>query len=506
MSLVDNHLLLPLEEYAFLVGPRISESGDGELVPAVLRLWPQPQPRTKSHVIHDARIQQLNRDEPGDGSYVLYWMQQSQRVRFNHALEYAIREANASDRSLVVGFGLMDDYPEADERHYFFMLEGLQDVERDLGQRRIKFVVRRGSPDDVALELAKDAALVVCDRGYLRHQREWRKRVAREAGRAVVQVESDIVVPVEVASDRPETAARTLRPKIHRHLDEFLTGLSPTSPAKDSRRLAITGDVDLSDVPRLLRRLGLDREVRPVKRLKGGSSEARRRLAAFLRHRLEGYDERRNEPSKWHSSFMSPYLHFGHISPVEIALKARDAKGGGTQDRDAYLEEAIVRRELAINFVYYKDRYDSYKSLPGWARKTLKRHRNDRRDAVYTRSQLEAAETHDRYWNAAMREMVHTGFMHNYMRMYWGKKILEWCRTPEYAFRTALYLNNKYFLDGRDPNSYANVAWCFGQHDRGWPERKVFGKVRYMNDRGLERKFDMEAYLEQVDRLVAKED
>jgi deoxyribodipyrimidine photo-lyase len=258
-------------------------------------------------------------------------------------------------------------------------------------------------------------------------------------------------------------------------------------------------------VPRLLRRLDLDRSVGPVKRLKGGSSEAGRRLTLFLRHYLEGYDKRRNEPSEWHLSFMSPYLHFGQISPLEIALKLRDAKSGSQQDRDAYLEELIVRHELAINFVYYNDNYDAYGSLPEWARKTLQQHRADQREHVYTRSQLEAAKTHDRYWNAAMREMVHTGYMHNYMRMYWGKKILAWCRTPEYAFQTALYLNNKYFLDGRDANSYANVAWCFGQHDRGWGERQVFGKVRYMNDRGLERKFDMAAYLEQVDRLVNEE-
>ena len=190
---------------------------------------------------------------------------------------------------------------------------------------------------------------------------------------------------------------------------------------------------------------------------------------------------------------------------MEVALKVAATKGGSKDDREAYLEELIVRRELAINFVYYAKNYDSYGSLPGWARKTLKRHRNDSREHVYTRAQLEAADTHDKYWNAAMREMVHSGFMHNSMRMYWGKKILEWCNTPEYAFRTALDLNNKYFLDGRDPNSYANVAWCFGQHDRGWTERKIFGTVRYMNDRGLERKFDMDAYIESVDALVEKE-
>ena len=191
---------------------------------------------------------------------------------------------------------------------------------------------------------------------------------------------------------------------------------------------------------------------------------------------------------------------------MEIGLKVCAASGGRDADRDSYLEELIVRRELAANFVHFQPDYGSYSCLPEWARKTLEEHRDDPREHVYTKSEMEKAQTHDRYWNAAMREMVHTGFMHNYMRMYWGKKILEWCRTPEYAFRTALELNNRYFLDGRDMSSYANVAWCFGLHDRGWTEREIFGKVRYMNDRGLERKFDMEGYRKRVDDLVAREE
>jgi deoxyribodipyrimidine photo-lyase len=460
----------------------------------------------EDRVIHQRRIRRLNDAGPTDGSFVLYWMQQSQRARFNPALEHAIREANSREQSVVVVFGLMDDYPEANARHYAFMLEGLRDVERELGERRIKFVVRHGSPDEVALTLARRASMVVCDRGYLRHQVEWRRRVAREADRPVVQVEGDVVVPVDVVSDKQEHAARTLRPKLNERRDEFVTDLSATSPRKDSRRLRVKGDVDLSDIPGLLRRLRLDRSVRPVRRLRGGAGEARRRLTRFLRARLDDYDERRNEPGDWHTSFLSPYLHFGQISPVEVALKVQRASSGSRDDRAAYLEELIVRRELAINFVHYNSDYDSYASLPEWARTTLDEHRDDAREHVYTRWELEAAETHDRYWNAAMREMAHTGFMHNYMRMYWGKKILEWCRTPEYAFRTALHLNNKYFLDGRDPNSYANVAWCFGLHDRGWPEREIFGKVRYMNDRGLERKFDMDTYVQRVDELVERED
>ncbi len=456
-------------------------------------------------MIHEDRIRRLNDAEPADGSFVLYWMQQSQRAHFNHALEHAIREANARDQSVIVGFGLMDDYPEANARHYAFMLEGLREVESELGKRRVKFVVRRGSPDKVALELARDASLVVCDRGYLRHQHQWRCTVAREADRPVVEVEADVVVPVEVASGKQEYAARTLRPKLNAHRDEFLEDLSATAPKKDSRPLHLKGDVDLSDIPGLLRRLKLDRSVPPVRRLRGGTGEARRRLTGFLRSRLDGYDERRNEPGEWHSSLLSPYLHFGQISPVEIALKVRQASSGTRDDRAAFLEELIVRRELAINFVRYNSDYDSYACLPDWARTTLDEHRDDEREHVYTRPELEAAETHDPYWNAAMREMVHTGFMQNYMRMYWGKKILEWTNTPEYGFRTALHLNNKYFLDGRDPSSFANVAWCFGLHDRGWTEREIFGKVRYMNDRGLERKFDMDAYIEGVEELVAKE-
>jgi len=200
---------------------------------------------------------------------------------------------------------------------------------------------------------------------------------------------------------------------------------------------------------------------------------------------------------------MSPYLHFGQISPLEIALAVRRSRVRDRANKDAYLEELLVRRELAINFVFYNRRYDVYASLPRWARATLKAHRHDRREHVYTLRQLEAAETHDPYWNAAMTEMRLTGKMHNYMRMYWGKKILEWTRTPAAAFRRALDLNNRYFLDGRDPASYANVAWCFGKHDRPWKQRPVFGTVRYMNAAGLERKFDMDAYVRRVAGLSA---
>jgi deoxyribodipyrimidine photo-lyase len=432
-------------------------------------------------------------------------MQQSQRATGNPALEYAIQAANRAGLPVLVAFGLMDDYPDANLRHYRFMLEGLCDVEQTLARRRISFVVRRGAPAEVAVALADDAALVVCDRGYLRHQKAWRAGVAERVPCALVQVEGDVVVPVEAASHKAEIAARTLRPKLHRVWDDFLTPHEDGALDAPPLDPGIESDVDLADIDGVLARLKLDRSVDAVRRFQGGTEQARRRLHEFLDDGLDGYAETRSEPAAFRCSLISPYLHFGQISTVEIALAVRDAEKGADADRRSYLEELIVRRELAANFVNFEPDYDDFACLPAWARASLEDHRADRREHAYGRAELIGAKTHDPYWNAAMREMVHTGFMHNYMRMYWAKKILEWSPAPETAFHTILHLNNRYFLDGRDANSYANVAWIFGVHDRPWFERPIFGKVRYMNASGLERKFDMAAYLAAVDRLVAAE-
>lgn len=450
--------------------------------------------------VQEERVRHLNDEDVRDGGYVLYWMQSSQRADHNHALEYAVQKANELDQRLLVVFGLTDDYPEANLRHYAFMLEGLADVEEALGKRGIKFVVRRGSPDEVALEAGKDASLIVTDRGYMRPQKEWQKKVAGEAGCLVTQVESDVVVPVELASGKQEHAARTLRPRIHEYLDDFLVGLTPTKLEKHSSNMQEKG-LDLSDIGKVLDGMDLDTSVGALSHLyRGGSSEAKKMFRRFLKKSLPDYDANRNQPQTDYVSHMSKYLHFGHVSPIWLALEAKEAGGG--ENTESFVEELIVRRELSMNFVFYNEDYDSYSNLPGWAKETLKDHKNDDREYTYTAKQLENAETHDGYWNAAMKEMVHTGYMHNYMRMYWGKKILEWSNTPEHAYRTTLYLNNKYFLDGRDPNSYANVAWVFGQHDRGWTERPVYGKVRYMSSGGLERKTKPDRYVEKVEKRI----
>jgi len=441
-------------------------------------------------MIHPQRIQYLNNLPERPGRYILYWMQASQRARFNHALEYAIEQANARSLPVVALFAITGDFPDANARHYSFMLEGLNETRESLAKRGIALIFRHASPERAALELSKDAALVVVDRGYLHIEREWRTRLAEKIDRRFVQVESNVVVPVETASDKEEFSARTIRPKIHKLLETFLVPVKHRRTRVPSLNLNLSS-LDISDVPKTLRRLRIDSSVNPVDTFRGGASQAKKHLAKFLTHKLARYPDDRNDPNVDGLSNMSPYLHFGQISPLEIALEVLEADG---QPAETYIEELVVRRELSMNFVFYNDSYDRLDSLPQWALDELDAHRKDRRAAEYSLEQWEQAKTHDPYWNAAQTEMTTTGKMHGYMRMYWGKKILEWTVTPEEAYRIALYLNNKYELDGRDENGFTGVAWCFGKHDRAWGIHPVYGKIRYMNANGLRRKFDADEY------------
>jgi deoxyribodipyrimidine photo-lyase len=452
-------------------------------------------------MIQPERVEPLNNRESRPNGYVLYWMQQAQRVDCNHALEYAIREANERKLPLLAAFGITRRFPQGQSRHYAFMLEGLRETEKALRTRGIKLIVRLTAPPETVTALSPGAALIVTDAGYLRVQRSWRRRVAGSVDCPVVQVESDVVVPVGLVSDKEEYAARTIRPRIHEHLTTFLRPLEQTRLKRGSVDIGLPS-VDISDAEGILRNLSVPGRAAPVATFVGGTSHALGLLGAFIQHGLRKYPEEHSDPGRGVESGLSPYLHFGQISPLRIALAVRSARGVPRAAKDAFLEELIVRRELAMNFCFYNDSYDSYECLPEWARSTLVAHADDRREHVYTYRRLEKAETHDPYWNAAQREMLITGKMHGYMRMYWGKKIIEWSPSPEEAFQRALKLNNTYELDGRDPNSFAGVAWCFGKHDRAWKERPVFGKVRWMSSEGLRRKFDMDAYLETVESLA----
>ncbi|MBN1837101.1 MAG: deoxyribodipyrimidine photo-lyase [Spirochaetales bacterium] len=456
------------------------------------------------------RARALNGRGAAPGDYVLYWMQASQRVLENPALEQAVERANELSLPVVVGFGLSASVLPANPRHYAFMLQGLEQVGPELERRGIRLAVLSEAPDQAALALGRRAALIITDAGYLRRHRSWRARVATEAPCAVVQVEGNAVVPVEEASDRGEWAAATFRPRIRRRLPEYL---APTQ-SHELRRDSLGLELDLPLLPPRSVGPGLltDSALRPSLELDpapgpvspwfpGGTAEALRRLEGFVSGPLREYHSRRNDPGLELHSGLSPYLHFGQISPITVALAVQQAPGVPEEARAAFLEELIVRRELSFNYVHHEARYDRYEALPEWARRTLDAHRRDPRPYLYSPQELEAAASHDPYWNAAMREMRTTGSMHGYMRMYWGKKILEWSPSPEEGFAALVELNDRYFLDGRDPNSYAGTAWCFGRHDRPWPERPVFGKVRSMTASGLRRKFDMEAYLRRIDSL-----
>jgi len=448
-------------------------------------------------VIQKERIERLNSKNNRDGEYVLYWMQAAQRSEYNHALECAILKANELKLPVLVFFGITDNFPQANLRHYYFMLEGLKETQKALNKRGIKLVVRIQSPEKGVVDLAKNAALIVVDSGQLRIQRQWRFDTASKVECPFYEVETNLVVPIEEATEKENFSAGTLRPRITKQLDKYLVPLKHTKPKKESLSLKIEG-IEINDIDEVLSKLMIDTSVGKVESFHGGTDIAKILLRDFINNKLDKFDTLRNNPCEEYSSNMSPYLHFGQISALYIALEVMKTTSPG---KDAFLEELIVRRELSHNFVYYNSKYDSFACLPDWAKRTLNCHRTDKREYVYTKEQFENAQTHDPYWNAAQKEMVITGKMQGYMRMYWGKKILEWSRNPQTGFKIALELNNKYELDGRDANAFAGVAWCFGKHDRAWGERQIFGKIRYMNAAGLKRKFDPDAYVEKINAL-----
>ena len=445
-------------------------------------------------IVEPERLAVLRSGSPEQGEYVLYWMQKAQRARENPALEYAASEAARLRLPLAVLF-VVAPYPSATPVHYRFMLRGLEETSRDLEDRGARFVLRRGSPPAQAAALARKAALAVCDAGWTRTEREWRRDFAARAACPVLRVDGEAVVPVEAASGKLEWSAFTLRRKVQGAIPGYAARRLPEVDLPRTGR-----GLDLDSQPGIFREYDSDpspgypgdRMPEQTELPRPGPCAARARFASFLESGLDRYDGDRNDPTIDGASGMSAYLHFGQISPVHMARLALEHGGPGAAP---YIEQLVVRRELALNLVRWQpDAYDRWEGLPDWSRRTLAAAAADQRDHLYGREEFEAAATHDPYWNAAQNQLVRTGAIHNYMRMYWGKKILEWTRAPEEGFGMALYLNDRYALDGRDPNGYTGVAWCFGRHDRPWSGRKVFGTVRYMNAAGLRRKFDADAY------------
>lgn len=423
-------------------------------------------------------------------------MQRAQRAIDNPALNVAVEVANTLRKPVVVFLGIIPFYPNANLRSYTFLSEGISDLREDLVQKRVGFVLRRW-PDHGLIQFCEEVrpSLVVGDENPMREPERWRQKAAERLACPLWTVDADVVVPSKLLL-KEQYAARTIRPRIHAHLGKFLTPPgNPRArvawrPPKTLRSLSAKDD-PLSGLP-------IDRSVQPVKTFRGGTTEGLVLLKRFLSDRLRGYARMRNQPESDGTSQLSPYLHFGHLGPHTVALGVRNADAP-REDKAAFLEQMLVRRELAINFVKFNRNYDRLAGLERWASRTLAEHAKDEREYTYTEKQLENAETHDALWNAAQRQMVSSGWMHGYLRMYWAKKILEWTRSPEEAFLIAVHLNDRYELDGRDPNGYAGVAWAIGgKHDRPWFERPIYGQIRYMSFQSTSRKFDSKAYMAKV--------
>lgn len=447
------------------------------------------------------RVIALN-DKPvnHNGRYVLYWMQMFKRVDANHSLIWAIRKANELDLPLVVYEGLKYYYPWASDRIHTFVLEGVEEKRiafEKLGIRYIFYLQKDAdSPKNTVATLAKDAAMIVTDDFPCFIIPEHNRRIAERAEIAVHAVDSNGVIPMS-KFDKEQYAAYTIRPKINKLLDQYLVPLANETVEHTSLDIEVDCPetiVTAENIAQLVSECDIDHTVPPSPIYHGGTANGRARLQKFVSYILCNYNTDRNKPDRDGSSRLSAYLHFGFLSPLEIALAVKEADA--PQDsKDAYLEELIVRRELSYNMTRFIANYDSLAALPDWVHKTMREHADDERQVLYTLEQLEAAETHDELWNAAQREMVATGEMHNYIRMLWGKNVIGWSPSYEVAFETLVHLNNKYCLDGRNPNSYTGILWCFGKHDRPWFDRPVFGVMRYMASHSTGKKFDSEKYI-----------
>jgi deoxyribodipyrimidine photo-lyase len=434
------------------------------------------------------------------GRCVVYWMQRSMRIVDNPALDVAIEAGNLLGLPVVVYFAVIPNYPNANLRHYHFMAQGLRDVAEDAAERGVGFVVRR--PPENRLEKFLDeveAALVIGDENPCREPERWRRVLAGRLKLPYWTVDADVVVPSRVFG-RSFVLLHHFRPHLKAELPKYLVAppkIAPLHPWKPSKALP---SFSLSDgITAGFRKL--DRTVGPVDSFTGGTRSALLRLGEFVNRELAGYEENRNHPELHGTSRLSPYLHFGNIGPLTVALSAEEAVKQGKAPagaRDKFLDQLIGWRELAVLFVRHESNYDNWECAAPWARRTLIEHAGDARPHRYSLAQLERGETADELWNAAQREMVDIGWMHGYMRMYWAKKILEWAPDPATAFDWAVMLNDKYELDGRDPNGYAGIAWAIvGRHDRPWFNRPVFGLVRTMTAASTAKKFDAEQYIRQ---------
>ncbi|CAN5383381.1 deoxyribodipyrimidine photolyase [soil metagenome] len=448
------------------------------------------------------RVQLLNdKTENKKAKYVLYWMQMFKRAHYNHALKFAIEQANERELPLVVYEGLKFYYPWASDRLHTFILEGVEEKRKAFAKLGIKYVFYlqkdKKSPKQTVKKLCENAALLVTDNFPCFIIPDHNAAIVEKANIPIYAVDSNGIIPMS-KFEKEEYGAYTIRPKINKILDDYFVPFEETKIKVKNLEIKVDcpdTEVNAKNIAKLVAECDIDHNVKPSPIYHGGTKNGRKRLKFFIENILPNYDETRNKPEIDGSSRLSSYLHFGFLSSLEIALAVKKA-AAPKKSKDAFLEELIVRRELAYNFTKHNPKYDSLESLPDWAQKTLREHIDDERPKVYSLEELESAETYDELWNATQREMNESGEVHNYVRMLWGKLVIEWTQTYEEAFAILEHLNNKYCLDGRNPNSYAGILWCFGKHDRAWQEREIFGKLRYMTSNSTGKKFDSKKYIE----------
>ena len=458
--------------------------------------------------VDQRRVLALN-DAPlrAGAQYVLYWMQMNRRVESNHALEFAAERANALKLPLLVYEGLTPTYPYASDRFHTFLLEAVPGTARRLAKRGIGYVFhlrrKRNDPNNTLYRLAAQAALVVTDDYPTFIPREHNRSVPAKIGIPFLAVDSSCVVPMRLF-EKKEYGAYTLRPKLHRILAEHLRPCERT-PLRVKWTAALPQDLHTEVTPANLADLvagcEIDHSVRASLSYRGGRDEAERHLNIFLQERLARYAKDRNEPCARATSNLSPWLHFGHLSSLEVALAVQLHAEENGLSASEFLEELIVRRELAFNHALHAADPMALANVPNWAQETLRKHDGDARAFVYSREEFEEAATHDILWNAAQKELLLRGKIHGYYRMYWGKKVIEWSRSHQDALDTMIYLHDRFALDGRDPNTYTNILWCFGLHDRPWGERAIFGMTRFMSLEGMKRKTGVDAYLREISHL-----
>ena len=427
------------------------------------------------------------------GKPVYYWMSRDQRIRDNWALLFARELARREHSQLKVVFFLNPEPLPPVFRYYDFMLKGLRRTAAGLKDLNIPFELFTGASEKTLSERFKNAGAVVTDFNPLTHRRIRKQRLTGNLACPVFTVDAHNIVPAWKASDKKEYGAYTIRPKLHKRMALYCTDFP--EPELQAGRIAHP-KINWKDSERYAESIShkANAVIQQVP-LEPGEHAALQCLRDFIDEKLDGYADNAKDPTKDGTSRLSAYLHFGQLSAQRAVLEVMRTPCNEAS-KEAFVEQLFIRKELSDNFCLYTPDYDATSAFPAWAHATLEAHKTDIRDPEYVLETLESGNTYDRLWNAAQRQLLATGYIHGYMRMYWCKKILEWSRSPEEAMRNAVTLNDRYSLDGSDPNGYAGIAWSIGGvHDRPWKERPVFGQIRYMNDRGAARKFDTELYI-----------